>query len=84
MLLRTLVVTVALVVWWVSVSSFTPVTLSENTKTKLLLDTQEDSDTLTIWSVLSGGESIADYKPQCPQLHQVGCMSFLIFVFSFL
>lgn len=56
----------ALVVQWVGVSSFTPVTLSENTETQTLLDRQEDSDRLTIGLVLSGGESIGP-KLQEPQ-----------------
>ena len=60
------VISVALVVWWVSVSSFIPVTLSENTETTTLLDRQEDSDRLTVCSVVTGGQSIV-LKLQEPQ-----------------
>ena len=41
-----LVTSVALGIWWVSVSSFTPVPLSESVDEKTWLDKQEDSDTL--------------------------------------
>lgn len=50
--LRTLVTTVALVVWWFSDSSLSPVTTSENTEIKTSPDRREDSDKLAVWSVV--------------------------------